>query len=834
MQSLYPSRPSSLHPVSLPYFLLSVVSTHSLLACHLPDISSDFTTSTTGCFSLANRYWRRPTEPTVTTITVTAKSEKPTASDDDLKINPSSFILHQSAMATAAPSAVGKPVAATNGVQNGVHSPQEQPKKLANGYAIPAFTAAQVKSAQPQKYQTSSATVAGILNKVASYSRPEPVPVQIAQPLVAAQPVVNGVYNSTSSNSTSTAVVKSKVSGQEIRTAFRNAANSVWVITSAWDDQPVGFTAITVNSVSIDPPMITFNIGRNSSSLNTVSRSLRFAVHLLSQDEAATAKRFAASADKRFADATTWRWHQDGLPELTPNTLARLSGNILSLSAAGDNLLALGAVENISQRPGQPLVYHQGVYRTLQDPTTPRRDRRIYLNAFDMSCIGHQSPGLWAHPNDRASTYKDLEYWTNLAQLLEKGGFDSLFLADVLGTYDVYKGSRDAAVRASAQVPVNDPVLSIPAMAAVTKRLGFGVTVSLTYELPYSFARRMSTLDHLTKGRVAWNIVTSYLKSAATNLGLDTQIPHDERYNIAEEFMEVCYKLWEGSWEQDAVVADVKNGIYTDPAKIHDINHRGKYYNVPGAHLCEPSPQRTPYLFQAGASTKGQAFAAKHAEAVFIAGPNPSHLKKIVAGIRKSATEAGRNPYDVKIFALLTIITAETDELAHAKHEDYKQYASIEGALALYGGWAGVDLSTLDVDQPLEYVENDAIRSVNEMWSKQNGSDSVWTPRKIAEKISIGGLGPLIVGSGTSIADQLEKWVDESDVDGFNLAYAVTPGSFEDIIEHVVPELRLRGRLLPIEDDDAPRTTLRERMGYPHAKAHVGKDHPAWRYKVSK
>src|SRR5699024_10407921 len=158
--------------------------------------------------------------------------------------------------------------------------------------------------------------------------------------------------------------------------------------------------------------------------------------------------------------------------------------------------------------------------------------KRIYLNAFDMNCAGHQSPGLWSHPEDQSHRYKDSEYWTELAQILEKGKFDAIFLADVLGIYDVYEDSRDAAVRQGAQVPVNEPMLVVPLMAQVTKHLGFGVTVSTSYDQPYAFARSMSTLDHLTKGRVGWNIVTSYLNSAAINLGLDKQISHDTRYDI--------------------------------------------------------------------------------------------------------------------------------------------------------------------------------------------------------------------------------------------------------------------------------------------------------------
>jgi FMN-dependent oxidoreductase (nitrilotriacetate monooxygenase family) len=230
--------------------------------------------------------------------------------------------------------------------------------------------------------------------------------------------------------------------------------------------------------------------------------------------------------------------------------------------------------------------------------------REIRFNAFDMNCVGHQSPGLWAHPRDRSWQYKDLEYWVELAEILERGKFDGLFIADVLGVYDVYRGNIDAALHHSAQIPVNDPLQLVPAMALVTKNLGFGLTASLSFEHPYTFARRLSTLDHLTKGRAGWNIVTSYLDSGARNIGLGGQSAHDDRYDVADEYMEVCYKLWEGSWEDDAVLRDLERRLFTDPQKVHPIRHDGRHFKVPGVHLCEPSPQRTPVLYQAGASTR--------------------------------------------------------------------------------------------------------------------------------------------------------------------------------------------------------------------------------------
>ena len=208
--------------------------------------------------------------------------------------------------------------------------------------------------------------------------------------------------------------------------------------------------------------------------------------------------------------------------------------------------------------------------------------RQIRFNAFDMNCVGHQSPGLWAHPRDRSWQYKDLEYWVDLAKILERGRFDGLFIADVLGVYDVYRGNLDAALRQSAQIPVNDPLQLVPAMALVTEHLGFGLTASLSFEHPFTFARRLSTLDHLTKGRAGWNIVTSYLDSGAKNIGLVGQGQHDDRYDIADEYMEVCYKLWEGSWEDGAVLRDRERRIFTDPTKVHPIAHEGRYFKVPG------------------------------------------------------------------------------------------------------------------------------------------------------------------------------------------------------------------------------------------------------------
>ena len=451
--------------------------------------------------------------------------------------------------------------------------------------------------------------------------------------------------------------------------------------------------------------------------------------------------------------------------------------------------------------------------------------RRIIFNAFDMSCVTHQAPGLWRHPDNAAHRYTDLGYWTDLAQLLERGGFDALFLADVLGVYDVYRGSAAPALGDAAQVPLGDPVVPISAMAHVTERLGFGVTVALTYDQPYALARRFSTLDHATKGRIGWNVVTSYLNSAATNLGLSQQIAHDDRYEIAEEFLDVTYKLWEGSWEDGAVLRDRDTGVFTDATLVHPIAHEGEHFRVPGIHLAEPSPQRTPVIFQAGASPRGREFAAKHGEAIFINGLRPEITRTITDDIRDRAERLGRPRESVRILTLATVIVAPTDAEAQAKYDDYRHYVSLEGALALYGGWSGLDLSQFEPDVPLKYVDTDAARSALSIFTKAD-PEREWTPRDIAEYVGIGGIGPVIVGSPTTVADELERWVEVGGVDGFNLAYAITPGTFEDFVEHAVPELRRRGRL----EDDLPGTTLRGRLRG-DGSAVVPEWHPAHAYR---
>ncbi|KAE9368326.1 bacterial luciferase-like protein [Stipitochalara longipes BDJ] len=393
--------------------------------------------------------------------------------------------------------------------------------------------------------------------------------------------------------------------------------------------------------------------------------------------------------------------------------------------------------------------------------------------------------------------YKKLSFWTDLAQLLDNAGFHAMFIADTLGPYDVYKGPANVvpALAAGAQFPVNDPFYLVPSMAAVTKNLIFGVTASLTYEDPCSLARRLSTVDHLSEGRLAWNIVTSYLDSAARNHGLKEQIPHDERYAIAHEYMEVLYKLWEGSFRDDAVLADRETG--------------GKYFEVPGPAFTEPSPQQTPLLFQAGVSEAGNGFGGKHAEVIFIGGQTPEGARATVDNIRRIAREEGRDPDHIKVVVGINVIVVATEERAKATREEYLTYADTEGALALFGGWTGVDLSSHSDDDDFRFSDSPRVQSIVRRWSSTvPGTGNLsWTKRRIVEYLSVGGL-------------------DVADVDGFNLAHVVNPGTFEDIIEYLLPELERRGlHTSKVEKEGA---TAREVL---FGSRRLPEDHPGSRYK---
>ena len=445
----------------------------------------------------------------------------------------------------------------------------------------------------------------------------------------------------------------------------------------------------------------------------------------------------------------------------------------------------------------------------------------MQLNLFTMNAVTHVSPGLWRRPGDRAADYTDRDYWTDVARTAERGGFDAVFFADVRGIYDVFDGAREPAIRRAVQTPSNDPRFLIPAMAEATDDLGFAVTRSTTYNQPYELAREFSTLDHLADGRVAFNIVTSYLDSAARNLGVGQRLDHDDRYDRADEFMDVCYALWEESWDDDAVVRDPDTDTYTNPEGVHTIDHDGEWFTVEGPHGCEPSPQRTPFLYQAGASDRGREFAAGNAEAVFCSYPTRAGVRDYVEDMRERAESHGRDPDAVGFYPGMVTIVGETEELAEAKYDHYRDIIDVEAVLALLSGFMDMDLSALDPDQRVEHIETEAMQGAVNAFTKAD-PDRDWTVAEMARFAGLGSTSPVVVGTPEQVADELEAWYRELPIAGFNVKEVARPDSIEDFVSFVVPELRERGLLDASEGD-----TLRERVtdGGPR----LPNDHPARR-----
>lgn len=449
--------------------------------------------------------------------------------------------------------------------------------------------------------------------------------------------------------------------------------------------------------------------------------------------------------------------------------------------------------------------------------------RRLRFNAFTMNCVSHIHHGQWVREDTRQRDYARLDAWIELVQLLERGKFDAIFLADVVGTYDSYRGDRDVAVREGLQIPVNDPSLLVAALIHATEHLGFAFTQSVLQEHPFTFARRLSTLDHLSEGRVAWNVVTSYLENAGRNLGYGGLPPHDERYDRADEYLDVLYGLLEGSWDDDAVVADPAGRVYADPDKIHDIDHVGTYYDVVGPHLSEPSPQRVPVLFQAGASERGRAFAARHAEAIFIAGRNPQGAAAHIADVRARAAALGRDPADILFYQGLSFVVGGTEAEVQRKLAVIAEHASDEGYAAHIAGSLGIDLSTLDLDAPVGDLDTNAVQGFAK-GLVEAAPDKTWTVGEVIRWR----VDTQIAGTPEQIADELQRWADAG-VDGINVMYHVTPGSFQDVIDGVIPVLQDRGLA---QREYAPGT-LREKLTDGRSGPRLDDRHPAARARRS-
>jgi long-chain alkane monooxygenase len=416
----------------------------------------------------------------------------------------------------------------------------------------------------------------------------------------------------------------------------------------------------------------------------------------------------------------------------------------------------------------------------------------LIWNAFEGASAGNIQQGLWAHPRDDRLGFSSLQHWLQRARDYEAAQFDAVFFPDVLGIYDTYRGTPDIAIEHAVEFPAHDPAVLIPAMASVTTHLGFVVTASTTYELPFAHARRYSTLDHLTGGRIGWNIVTSYLPSAARNFGMTEQLSHDERYDRADEFMQVVYGLWEQSWADDAVLADRGRRIYADPSRIRPINHDGRYYSVAGPHLVEPSPQRTPVLFQAGTSGRGVRFAGTHAEVIFVGGDTAEAQLTAREHITVAATAVGRDPDDVRLIGGLQVIVGRTRDQAERRAQEYVDYLSAEGSLAHWCGVSGRDLAAHDEATVFADGSTDHVQTQARRFSAAGGAARTVGSLK-AHFGTLGSYVQPIVGTPDEVTDEIERRAAAGQLDGFNVQPIVSPETLDDFAEYIAPRLRERG-----------------------------------------
>ncbi|TCN46270.1 FMN-dependent oxidoreductase (nitrilotriacetate monooxygenase family) [Rhodococcus sp. SMB37] len=439
-----------------------------------------------------------------------------------------------------------------------------------------------------------------------------------------------------------------------------------------------------------------------------------------------------------------------------------------------------------------------------------RRTDQMTLVAFMQASNVSVYSGSWRYPNS-AQDYLSLAYYQRIARVLEEGNFDLMFFDDRLAMPGIYGNSVADAVRYGARPIKLDLTAILGAAAAATTHLGLGATYSTTYYQPFHVARTFATLDHLSGGRAAWNIVTSVNDAEARNFGVDKHFDHDKRYDRAEEFVEVVAKLWD-SWEDDAIVADRKSGIFADAEKVHEVDHHGEFFDVQGPLTVPRTPQGRPVLIQAGQSGRGRQFAAKWADLIFTGDPSQAVAAEHYADQKALVAEYGRATDSVRVLPMVYVIPGETEEIAQQKegiflHDLVHPQASLTLLSEVTNhDFAGHGLDDVVTDELIESVSG--IRGLVQGVKRHIG-DQELTLRVLANHRATLLQGPRFVGTGAQIAEQMEEWFQSRSCDGFVIAATHFPGAFEDFVRLVVPELRARG----LVREEYTGSTLRENLG---------------------
>lgn len=417
------------------------------------------------------------------------------------------------------------------------------------------------------------------------------------------------------------------------------------------------------------------------------------------------------------------------------------------------------------------------------------KPRQMHLVAYLKTGPTALHVGGWRHPELTLTDIFSPERYQSIARLLESARFDACFFADLFGLYDLHQGSFDAYVRRGGQISYLDPTVVLPVMAAVTRHLGLGATLSTSFHSAYHLARWLGSLDALSGGRVAWNVVTSATDLEAQNAGLDELPPRELRYDRADEVLEACFALW-NSWDADAMVLDKQAGIMSDPSKVHYANYKGRWIKTRGPLSIPRSPQNRPVIMQAGSSDRGREFAARWAEAIFTIQRAQSDMREFYDDIKTRMDANGRPPHECVILPSVSVVLGETRSIARERADYLNSLIDPELSLAASSSNVGADLSKLDDPKRLRELQGN---------QGMKGSEDVLQQTMKAEGLSFKEAaikraeGREVVGTYTDIADHLQSIFDAGVCDGFVVTPTTFPGTFEQFCRSVVPELQRRG-----------------------------------------
>jgi FMN-dependent oxidoreductase (nitrilotriacetate monooxygenase family) len=429
--------------------------------------------------------------------------------------------------------------------------------------------------------------------------------------------------------------------------------------------------------------------------------------------------------------------------------------------------------------------------------------KHMHLGAFMRPVSIHTA--WWRHPDSAPEANFSLKHLVQCIQTLERGKFDAFFMADHLAVLNM----PIEALKRSGTVTSFEPFTLLSALAMVTERIGLIATASTTYDAPYHIARRFASLDHISSGRAGWNIVTTSNPDAARNFGITEHMDHAERYARAREFHDVVTGLWD-SFAEDAFIRDKESGIFWDPARMHKLNHEGKYLSIAGPLNIARPVQGWPVIVQAGASDSGRQLAAEVAEMIFAAGGPIADARAYYADIKSRAAKAGRDPALIKILPGALVTVAETDDAAREKRALLDRLVHPDSGMGALSIALGVDARGFDLDAPLPDIpETNQSQSGRQRVLERARRDKL-TVRQLA--VALGGYGGLsFTGSAKTIADEMQHWLESDACDGFNIMFPTIPGGVEDFVRLVVPELQSRG----IFRKEYAGTTLREHLGLP-------------------